>query len=123
MNHAQRELHEEQGQVSQVPLPRSAARVLAACAMSPSLFRDFPFRDALAEGLLDSLSLDPRLFAEEELRPTAFRALVMDLSVAGNSRTSSERPLGRRRSTGDRALALAVLAAARRSRASRGLPV
>lgn len=62
----------------QMPLPRAAARVLAACARGRSLFVDLPFEDELAEQLAASLGLDLSLFSPEELRPTAFRALVID---------------------------------------------
>jgi O-methyltransferase involved in polyketide biosynthesis len=64
--------------VQQMPLPRAAARVLAACATSRSLFVDLPFHDALAERFAASLGLDFGLFSAEELRATAFRSLVID---------------------------------------------
>jgi hypothetical protein len=64
--------------LDQLALPRSAARVLAACASSRSLCAGLPLVDALAERVFQLLGGDLSLFEACELRTTAFRTHVVD---------------------------------------------
>jgi hypothetical protein len=69
---------EPAGRLSQLALPRSAGRVLAACASSSSLCPELPLRDPLAERVFGYLGGRLEQFSELELRCAAFRAHLVD---------------------------------------------
>lgn len=69
---------EPAARLSQLALPRSAGRVLAACASCSSLCPDLPLRDPLAERVFGYLGGRLEQFSASELRCTAFRAHVID---------------------------------------------
>lgn len=62
----------------QLGVPRSAARVLAACAGAAELCPDLPLRDEPASSAFAYLGGDAGDFDAAELRCTAFRACVLD---------------------------------------------
>lgn len=64
--------------LQQLALPRSAARVLAACAGSRNLCAGLPLVDELAERMFQRLGGDLSLFEPCELRAAAFRTHVVD---------------------------------------------
>ncbi len=58
--------------------PRSALRVLAACASPASSCPDLPFRDRVAERVFEAVGGREDAFNPSELACTAFRALLID---------------------------------------------
>jgi hypothetical protein len=64
--------------LSQLALPRSAVRALAACATSAELCPELELRDEAAVGLFAELGGNRGTFSNGELRGAAFRSLVVD---------------------------------------------
>jgi hypothetical protein len=64
--------------LSQLCLPRSAVRTLAACASSDALCPELGLHDGTARGLFEELGGDSSIFTKGELRCAAFRASVVD---------------------------------------------
>jgi O-methyltransferase involved in polyketide biosynthesis len=73
---------EPTARLSQLALPRSAGRVLAACASCSSLCPELPLRDALAEQVFGYLGGRLEQFSAAELRCAAFRTHVVDQLAA-----------------------------------------
>lgn len=69
---------EPAARLSQLAIPRSAGRVLAACASCSTLCPDLPLRDPLAERVFGYLGGPLEQFAAPELRCAAFRTHVVD---------------------------------------------
>jgi hypothetical protein len=68
-------------QISQLSLPRSAGRVLAACASSSSLCPELPLEDPTAEQVFGYLGGRLEQFTVSELCCAAFRTYVVDQLV------------------------------------------
>ena len=66
------------GQLADVDLPRSAVRVLAACATAGDLTHDLLFHDPAAREAFLWLSGSPDCFSKPELRATLLRTFVID---------------------------------------------
>jgi hypothetical protein len=61
-----------------VSVPRSAARVMAACATAPDLCPELPLLDGLARAAFERLGGNLADFNQVELRSTAWRTFVVD---------------------------------------------
>lgn len=68
--------------LSQLALPRSAVRALAACATSAELCPELGLQDSAAQGLFAELGGHRGAFSNGELRCTAFRTQVVDQLTA-----------------------------------------
>lgn len=69
---------ESPARLSHLTLPRSASRVLAACASCSSLCCELPLRDPVAERAFEYLGGRRDHFSPSELRCAAFRTHVID---------------------------------------------